>query len=78
MVNIGAYGSNSDTTVFESCEFGKACLNSPKTLHISDDAPLPGTTNPLPFVIVADEEFVKGDQYAAISWQKFDNTREDF
>lgn len=57
MVNIGAYGSNADSTVFAACEFGKAWLHSPEKLNIPNDKPLPGTATPLPYVIIADEGF---------------------
>lgn len=57
MVNIGAYGSNADSTVFSTSEFGKSWLHAPDNLNIPKDAPLPGTVDPVPYVIIADEGF---------------------
>ncbi|XP_055840168.1 uncharacterized protein LOC129907807 isoform X2 [Episyrphus balteatus] len=57
MVDIGAYGSNADSTVFSSSPFGNAWLNNPENLNVPEDAPLPGTTNKNPFVIIGDEGF---------------------
>ncbi|XP_055913145.1 uncharacterized protein LOC129946823 [Eupeodes corollae] len=57
MVDIGAYGSNADSTVFSCSPFGNAWLNNPTELNIPEDSPLPGTTTKLPYVIIGDEGF---------------------
>jgi hypothetical protein len=56
LVDIGAYGRNSDGGVLAHSAFGKAL--SEGRLGIPQDVPLPYTTHPnVPFVIVGDEAF---------------------
>lgn len=54
-VDVGAYGKNSDSGIFEKSNFGKA-LERDK-LSVPRDAVLPGTQNLTPHVIVGDEAF---------------------
>lgn len=56
LVDIGAYGRNSDGGVLAHSAFGKALSDG--RLGIPQDMPLPYTTNPnMPFVMVGDEAF---------------------
>lgn len=57
MVDIGAYGSNADSTIFANSEFGRMYLQQPWTLNIPNDSPLPQQSSPVPYVIIADEGF---------------------
>ncbi|XP_061716889.1 uncharacterized protein LOC133524757 [Cydia pomonella] len=55
VVDIGAYGKNSDGGIFASSKLGKRIQNN--SLNIPDDKILPGTNIALPHVFVADEAF---------------------
>ena len=52
-VDIGAYGSEGDSTVFGQSEFGKALTRN--QLHLPRDTSVNG--DPLPFVFVCDDAF---------------------
>lgn len=55
-VNIGAYGSACDSTVFNSCSFGKALYNN--VLNLPEDQILPNTPSiKFPYYFVGDEAF---------------------
>ncbi|RVE49444.1 hypothetical protein evm_005875 [Chilo suppressalis] len=55
-VNIGAYGKNNDSTIFQDSVFYKKLVE--KTLDIPDPKPISQTDiTPLPHVIVGDEAF---------------------
>ncbi|VEN60179.1 unnamed protein product [Callosobruchus maculatus] len=55
LIDVGAYGKNSDGGVFSRCSFGKRFFNG--DLDFPPDKPLPGTTTPIPHVLVGDEAF---------------------
>jgi hypothetical protein len=59
MIDVGAYGSNSDGGIFANCQFGKSWSQNCRGLSIPEDRPLPGSESnlKLPQVIVADEAF---------------------
>ncbi|XP_064630944.1 uncharacterized protein LOC135489494 [Lineus longissimus] len=54
-IDVGAYGSNSDGGIFKACPLGKKLVNG--TLDIPEDKALPGTTEPMPLVMIGDEAF---------------------
>ncbi|XP_037869966.2 uncharacterized protein LOC119629131 [Bombyx mori] len=56
-IDVGAYGSNSDSSVFKNSNFGKRFLNN--QMHLPESATLPDyeEVGPLPFVFVGDEAF---------------------
>lgn len=55
-IDVGAYGRESDSTVFKDCPFGKKLYSN--QLNLPAPACLPNTTDsPQPFVIVGDEAF---------------------
>lgn len=54
-VDIGAYGSQSDSGIFAKCEFGKQLLSN--TLGVPESEIFPGTDFKLPFVFIGDEAF---------------------
>ncbi|XP_040195299.1 protein ALP1-like [Rana temporaria] len=55
-VDIGAYGSSSDSRVFRESVMGRRLRQG--RFNLPSDQPLPGTEGPdLPFVLVADEAF---------------------
>lgn len=55
-VDVGSYGKDSDSTIFQNCSLWQALLNS--TLGLPEEECLPGTTNPkIPYFFVADEAF---------------------
>lgn len=55
-IDIGSYGSSSDSSVFSHSSFGKMLRE--KSLDLPHDRPLPGTSQPsLPFIFVGDEAF---------------------
>lgn len=56
-IDVGAYGSNHDSTVFWNSEFGKLWLKQDKKLNLPSKKPLPGTTEDLPYVLVGDAAF---------------------
>ncbi|KAF0713191.1 protein ALP1-like [Aphis craccivora] len=55
MIDVGGYGKNSDSSIFANCNFGKRLKEG--QLDFPEDAPLPGTEEPMPHVIVGDEAF---------------------
>lgn len=57
MVDIGGYGSSADSTIFKNCSFGKSWIDNPEKLNIPANAPLPGATKPVPYVLIAGEAF---------------------
>lgn len=54
-IDVGANGRLSDGGVYENCDFATA-LNQ-NSLNLPNDRPLPGTEDPLPYVIIADAAF---------------------
>ncbi|XP_071055071.1 uncharacterized protein [Onthophagus taurus] len=55
MIDVGAYGKNSDESIFANCSFSKTFQND--TLHFPANKPLPGCDESMPHVIVGDEAF---------------------
>lgn len=55
MVDVGAYGKNSDGGIFAKSNLGKALQNN--SLCVPHNAPLPDTDIETPYVIVGDEAF---------------------
>lgn len=55
IIDIGAYGKNSDGGIFSNSKLGKGLENN--TLSIPPDNILPGTTCSAPHVLVGDEAF---------------------
>ncbi|XP_069618437.1 uncharacterized protein [Ranitomeya imitator] len=54
-IDVGAYGSSGDSRVLQSSQIGLQILRDGGTLPAP--RPLPGSTHPIPFVMVADEAF---------------------
>ncbi|CAH1983683.1 unnamed protein product [Acanthoscelides obtectus] len=54
-VNIGSYGKNSDSSIFQDSTLYRSLENN--TLNIPGPKPLPGTTTPVEHVIVGDGAF---------------------
>lgn len=55
-VDVGAFGRESDSSVFKECQFGKKLYRN--ELNIPEPTCLPNTNNsPQPYVFVADEAF---------------------
>lgn len=55
-VDIGSYGKNSDSSIFQSSDFNRGLVNN--TLNIPRGKQLPGTGGPsMPYVFVGDEAF---------------------
>lgn len=55
-VDIGSYGSSSDSSIFARSSFGRMLREN--RLNLPPDCPLPGTNGPpLPFAFVGDEAF---------------------
>ncbi|XP_073507020.1 uncharacterized protein [Phyllobates terribilis] len=54
-IDVGAYGSTGDSRVFRSSQIGLQILQDGVTLPAP--RPLPGSTHPVPFVMVSDEAF---------------------
>lgn len=57
MVDVGAYGSNHDSTVFQYCDFGRAWINMDPVLKTPKKSALPGQVVPIPYFMVADAAF---------------------
>ena len=55
LIDLGNFGRHSDGGTLSNSTFGVALENG--SLSLPGDCPLPGTTKPLPYVIVADEAF---------------------
>ena len=55
LVDVGDYGRHSDGGVLSNSSFGRALENG--SLSIPAAHPLPGATQPAPYVIVGDEAF---------------------
>lgn len=55
IIDVGGHGSSSDGGIFAQSALGKAIKNN--TLAIPQPKPLPGSSQPVPHVIVADEAF---------------------
>uniref|UniRef100_A0A8C5Q8J3 Protein ALP1-like n=1 Tax=Leptobrachium leishanense TaxID=445787 RepID=A0A8C5Q8J3_9ANUR len=59
-IDVGSYGSSSDSAVFAHSDFGRMLLRD--ELDLPGNTTLPGTADPaLPFVFVADEAFAVGE-----------------
>ncbi|XP_069815807.1 uncharacterized protein [Dendropsophus ebraccatus] len=54
-IDVGAYGGTGDSRVLMTSQFGREVLLNQATLP--PPRPLPGTTRPVPFVLVSDEAF---------------------
>lgn len=54
-VDIGAYGSEHDSTVFSNWDFGQALEND--LLGVPEDSVLPNTYQKFPYYLVGDEAF---------------------
>lgn len=54
-IDVGAYGRNSDAGIYSSSNLGHAIADN--TLNFPTDEPLPGKTDPVPYVMVGDEAF---------------------
>ncbi|XP_066443030.1 uncharacterized protein [Eleutherodactylus coqui] len=54
-IDVGAYGSTGDSRVLRTSQIGMQILRDGVTLPVPQ--PLPGTTHPVPFVMVSDEAF---------------------
>lgn len=54
-VDVGSYGKSSDGGIFAQSQLGKGLERH--QMAVPDDAPLPGTNQCAPFVIVGDEAF---------------------
>ncbi|XP_055535890.1 uncharacterized protein LOC129724763 [Wyeomyia smithii] len=54
-VDVGSFGKESDGGIFASSNMGKRFQNG--TFAMPEDAPLPGTNQSAPFVVVGDEAF---------------------
>ncbi|XP_069606045.1 uncharacterized protein [Ranitomeya imitator] len=54
-IDVGAYGSSGDSRVLQSSQIGLQILQDGGTLPAP--RPLPGSTHPVPFVMVSDEAF---------------------
>ena len=59
MVDIGAYGNQSDAGIFANTDFGMALL-MPEMLHLPNDDPLVNAPDlgPMPYVITATKRFL--------------------
>lgn len=58
MVDIGAYGTEQDSSIFKNCKFGQLWVNDAAALNNPPNVALPGgQTMPIPHVLVADETF---------------------
>lgn len=55
IVDIGAYGRNSDAGIYASSDLGQQLERG--TLNVPEDRPLPASDKPMPFVLVGDEAF---------------------
>ncbi|KAK4882659.1 hypothetical protein RN001_005978 [Aquatica leii] len=55
LIDVGAYGSQSDGGIFRESTFEKALNNS--SFNLPSEKPLPGTNTSMPYVFVADEAF---------------------
>jgi len=55
IINVGGYGKSSDGGLFTRSILGKSL--EANTLNIPNSKPPPNSEEPLPFVIVGDEEF---------------------
>lgn len=54
--NVGAYGKDCDSNVFQNCPLWKSIING--TMDLPDDKCLPGTQNPkLPYFLIGDDAF---------------------
>lgn len=54
-INVGSYGKDSDSKIFEESEFYRKLVNN--ELHIPPPKPLPGDTTNVPHVFIGDEGF---------------------
>jgi len=55
-IDVGAYGKDSDSTIFKECPFGKKLYS--EQLNLPAPTCLPNTSNsPQPYVIIGDEAF---------------------
>ncbi|XP_069818349.1 uncharacterized protein [Dendropsophus ebraccatus] len=54
-IDVGAYGSTGDSRVLQTSQIGLQILRAGDTLPEAE--PLPGSTDPVPFVMISDEAF---------------------
>lgn len=54
-VDVGSYGKDSDSAIFQRCKLYTLINNN--NLNIPSDKPLPGLTEPVPFVFIGDGGF---------------------
>lgn len=57
MIDVGASGSNHDSTVFWNSAFGKMWHNQDDCLNLPAPKPLPNTNEIVPYQIIADDAF---------------------
>ena len=55
MIDLGGVGRHSDGGIFSNSSFGKSLEDG--SLRLPDPSPLPGASEPVPYVLVGDEAF---------------------
>ncbi|XP_039299113.1 protein ALP1-like isoform X1 [Nilaparvata lugens] len=53
--NVGAYGKDCDSNVFQNCRLWSSIING--TMDLPEDKCLPGTQNPIPYYFIGDDAF---------------------